>query len=353
MNGGAPSLSCSRLRRRAPWLAPAGVFVALCALGAIWLAIELRTPPGGGDPASGRSAAADGSPRSGDELRTIETVLDAARSYLKNMKPGSAETILAAAVAKWPADQSLRLLYGETLLTLGNKPEAYAQYAKGIGLGPEHPEYRHAAGTLAADLGMLEDAEAHFMVAQKLDPSNPKYPLFLGQVQRKAGRADAARASLVMAARLDPDLAIAWASLAGIALDEGRPAMAREYIARARRIEPERIDWRLIEAKALRRDGSPQSAAELLYALPEPERAANADVLAELALCLGLMEKVSDAARMYVDAARLRPEDAELNYRAAVWLDRDGQRERGRAYLSEAARLGHEGAKRLEPEWSK
>lgn len=325
--------------------------VAVGVLGTIWVLRELRPGAESAGAKDSVSTAPAGAPSSGEELRSVQVVLDSARSYLKNMQPGNAEAILSAAVTKWPTDQSLRFLFGEALLTQSKKAEAYEQYAKGIGLGAEHPEYRHAAGTLAADLGKLDDAEAHFMVAQRLEPTNAKYPLFLGQVQRKMGKTDAARASLVTAAKIDPDLAIAWGSLAGIALDEGRPSVALGYIEKARRIEPARIEWRLIEAKALRRDAKPKQAAELLYALPENERAADANVLAELALCLGLMEQPGEAAKMYVDAARLRPEDAELNYQAAVWLDKDGQRERGKAYLSEAARLGHDGAKKLAAAW--
>ncbi|HVZ93340.1 MAG TPA: tetratricopeptide repeat protein [Phycisphaerales bacterium] len=327
------------------------VLVAVLVGGGWWLIHELQSPGQTGAASPSESAAPAPAGDEGAQLKSIQTVLDSARSYLKNMKPGSAETILVAAVAKWPTDQQLRFLYGETLLTLNKNAEAYEQYSKGITLGPEHPEYRHAAGTIAAGLGKLDDAESHFLVAQKLDPSSAKYPVFLGQVQRKLGKNDAARASFLTAAHLDPELAIAWGSLAGLSLDENHPSMARQHIARARKIEPTRIDWILIEAKALRRDNEPSKAADLLYAIPERERASNADLLSELALSLGLMGRVSDAASMYVEAARLKPDDPELNYQAALWLDRDNQRERARSYADEAARLGHDGAKTLVEAW--
>lgn len=280
-------------------------------------------------------------------LASVQSVLDAARAYLSHDKPGSAEAILRAAANKFPADQGVRLLYGECLMHLGKLDEAYAEYEQGIFIGPDHPEYRHAAGTIAAQIGRLDDAELHYRAAQQLQPTNPKFPLYLAQVQRRLGRVDEARASLALATKLDPSLAIAWASLAAIALDDNKLQMAQQYIARSRELEPERLEWRVVEAKILRRDNRPADAAALLSAVPEAERATDAGVLAELAASLGMLARAGEAAELYIKAFAAQPQQVEFAYQAAVWLDRAGQRGRAALYAQQAAAKGHSQAKEL------
>lgn len=278
--------------------------------------------------------------------QTVQEILDAARTYMDQGKAPSAEVILRAAVERNPANQSLRLLLGECLLQQNRLDESYAEYTQGIFIGPDHPEYRFVVGTLASRLGRTEDAEAHYKMAQSMDPSNPKFPLYLAQVQRKLGKVDDARANLVIATRLDESLSIAWATLAAIALDENRLEMARQYIGRARALEPVRGDFRAIESKILRRGNDPERAAAVLEELPEEERLRDATVLLELSLCYGLLGRTGDAASMYVKALGLNPDDAELAYQAALWLERDGQMGRAETYARHAAARGHEGAKK-------
>jgi tetratricopeptide (TPR) repeat protein len=283
--------------------------------------------------------------------QTVQEILDAARVYLDQDKAPAAEIILTAAVERIPDNQSLRLLLGECLLQQDRLDESYDHYTQGIFIGPDHPEYRFVAGTIASKLNRLEDAETHYKVAQSMDRSNPKFPLYLAQVQRKMGKADDARASLVIATKLDETLSIAWATLAAIALDENRQDVAKQYISRARALEPDRPDFRVIEAKILRRGNEPQQAADLLLAIPEADRLRDQGALLELSLCFGMLGKVSEAAAMYVSALALNPDDPELAYQAAIWLDRDNQRGRAETYAQHAATKGHEGAKKLVEAW--
>lgn len=277
----------------------------------------------------------------------VNEAIESARSYLRSQKPEKAEVILRAAVDRYPGEQALQLLFGETLLSIGKMAEAYEHYSAGIFIGPDHPEYRHAAGTIASELGLLEDAESHYLVAQKLAPGNPKHPLYLAQVQRRLGKPDEARANLVLATTIEPDLAIGWASLAGIALDENRPTVAMDYIRKARAIEPDRTAWRVVEARVLLRQNRAQEAATLLYAIREDERLGDETVLSAIGSALGLLDRAGEAAEIYISAANRQRENAELSFHAAIWLDRSGQQERAKLYAAEAARLGHEGARTL------
>lgn len=308
---------------------------------AVWSLARPASAPGGAGGAGGAQASGSVSPQS------LQEVLDAARAYMDQEKPGSAEVILTAALADMPGSQALRLLLGECLLQQERLAEALEQYEQGIMIGPDHPEYRFAAGTIAAQVGRDETAASHYLAAQAMDRGNPKYPLYLAQVQRRLGRVDDARTSLVLATKLDPSLAVAWASLAAIAIDEARLDVARQYIVKARAIDPANIDWRLIESKALRRDNQPEQAAALLQEIPESDRLAHAGVMQELALSLGMLGKPGEAASMYVEAVSRRGDDAELMYQAALWLERDGQAARAATYARHAAAKGHEAARTL------
>lgn len=312
------------------------VFLGLALLGVVgggvWALKAALQSPG---PSGAGSSQAGGAPP-----ESVSQALDAARAYIHQDKAGSAIAILQAAAARWPEDQAVRLLYGEALLSLGRGPEAYEQYDLAIHIGPDNPEYRHVAGTIASGIGRLNEAEMHYLAAQQMDRSNPKYPLYMAQVQRRQGLVEEARANLLLAANLDPTLGVAWASLAAIALDENRGSVALGYIKRARELEPVRLEWRVIEAKALLREHKAEQAAELLLAVPEAERLVSRPALQELGSALALLGRTSEAAAMYVKAVSASPDVPEIAYEAALWLERDGQRGRAATFAAHAAAKG-------------
>ncbi len=337
-----PVTDLFRARRFAP-IALLGAAGAVVILAGVWaLRLAMQTPAGAVAAAPTNLSADDAG-----SLATEQAAIQSARAYLSQDKPGSAEAIARAALERWPDRQSLNLLLGETLLHMGRKPEAYEYYDRAIIIGPDHPEYRFAAGTIAAEIGRLDDAELHYLAAQKYDPKNPKYPLYLSQVQRKRGATDEARASLVLATKLDPNLGVGWAALAALALDENRPQVALSYIERARRLEPSRLDWRVIEARALLRESRPEDAATLLLAASDDERLRSLAALRELASALGMLSKPADAAEQYIRALAVDTTCAECAFEAAQWLERAGDRNRAGAYAAHAAAMGHKEAAAL------
>ncbi len=290
-----------------------------------------------------RNAAATSAPVSPDRAK-IDAIVGSAQQYLRSNEAGKAEAVLREAVAQYPREQPLHLIYAETLLTLGKRQESYNHYQTAVLLGPDHPEYRFAAGTVASELQNWTDAETHYIIAGQLDRTNPKYPLYLGQVARKLGKIDEARKALTDAVRLDPDLALGWGSLAAIAMDDGSLGAAKDYIERARKIDAKSNVWRLMEARILRRSNDPEKAAALLFAVPEEERFASVPLLNELSMCLGMVHKPKEAAELYVEASRRSPMEPEFAYQAALWLQRAGNDPESAKYMALAADLGHTGA---------
>jgi tetratricopeptide (TPR) repeat protein len=306
----------------------------------VWRVVGTGTPqnaPGGGP----------GAATSAESIEHVGRVMEAARTRIANQEIAQAEKILAAGGEQFPAEQQVFLLWGEMLALQGRIPEALDAYERAIALGPDHAEYRHVAGTIAAQLGRLEDADAHYAMAQKLNPNNPKHPLYRAQIQRKLGDTDGARANLVASTNLDPTIPVAWAGLAGIALDKNRSQVALAHIRKARALDPHTLAWRVVEAKALRRMGKPEEAANLMLAVEKEDLAIEPSAVAEVALSLGLLGKHADAAGLYVLAVEANPGDVVVLFEAATWLDRAGETERALEYAEIAAGMGHEGAKRL------
>lgn len=306
----------------------------------IWLVVGSGSSGSAGQQATQQAGGAE-------ELASVERVMEAARTRIANQELTQAEKILAAAAEQYPGEQQIFLLWGEMLALQARLAESYRAYETAIALGPDHAEYRHVAGTIAAQLGLLDDADAHYAMAQKLNPSNPKHPLYRAQIQRKLGDTDGARANLVVATKLDPSIAVGWAGLAGIALDENRSQVALSHIRKARELEPDQLAWRVVEAKALRRMGQIGEAANLLLAVDEDELVANPPAVEEVALSLAQMNSTDQAAELYVRCVEANPGNADLLFNAATWLERAGDGERALEFAKIAQGMGHEGAARM------
>jgi tetratricopeptide (TPR) repeat protein len=328
-----------RWRRRFAALGALGVVAIV--VGVVWMVRSIATTTAddsapGLTPGSGRMTAAE-----------MQAELSAVRRYLRDGEPGKADLILQRALAAFPDDQDARILLGETMLGLDRAADAYEQYVRAIAIGPDHAELEFAAAAVANTAGLPARAEEHYWKAQSLDPSNPKHPLYLAQIQRKLGRLDEAKASLLRATLLDPGQAIAWGVLADIALEENNISLARQHIARARAIEPGVSRWRLIEARIMRRDNDPAGAVRLLRSLPEEELLFDPALLGELATCYAMLSMPEDAAGLYMAASARRPDDADLAYDAAVWLEKAGRPEDAQVFAAAAVNRGHQKAREL------
>ncbi len=283
----------------------------------------------------------------GSDLRGVEgaiaaeQIIAAAEGALRNDDAAKAHEILEQAIYRLPTEQTLRLLLAEAKMRLGDPAGAYEQTDAAIAIGPDHPEYRHAAGMYADEAGLLEQAVVHYGKAQQLDPSNPKYALFLAVAQQKLGRTADAKKNLLVATAIDPSIADAWGLLAEIALQENRTSVGLQHVRRARDLEPASAAWRVIEARLHRRNNDPQRAADVLFGISEFQRSRDPVILEELATCLGQLGDPGRAAMLYVNACSGAPDDSDLHFRAALWLERSGQTERALTYAAEAARRGH------------
>lgn len=277
---------------------------------------------------------------------TLNAVLGSAQSYVNQKEPEKAEAIMREAIAKFPAERELRVQYGQVLLALKRNQDAYEQYAEAIKIGPRDAATEFVAGTIASTLGKLDAASEHYNAAQNADPSSAKYPLFLAQVQIKLNRIDDAKGSLLRSGRLDPDQAVVWGTLADLAMRENKPNVALQHVAKARQIEPGVTEWRLIEARALKRSNKPEEAIKLLVGLDQGERY-SPGVLQILGECYGMLSRPADAAALFGAASDANPSSAPTALAAAEWFERVHQPEQARKYAQRASVLGDTDAKAI------
>jgi len=321
----------------------AGLALAAAALVLVAVFVVRQGVQGGPSPAS----ASDG----GADALVIEEILRSSRGLLSRAEYTKAEALLAPAVARSPLDQDLRLALAEALLGQRKLDAAHDQFVAAIAIGPDTPQIRFDAASVASAAGLHADAEEHYWAAQSMDPRDPRHPLFLAQVQRRLGKTADAKKNLLLAAKLDPSLDIAWGTLADLALEENNLSIAQGHIGRARELAPERLEWRILEARLARRGNDPQQAIALLTGLSPEERARQPMALHEMALSLGLLNQPERAASLYADAAAMMgaqserlPETLRL---AAGWYERAGMIDEAIVYASRAARAGDAEASEL------
>jgi Flp pilus assembly protein TadD len=307
-------------------------------LGAMWRAGLLNAPD--------QSHARPRPVATASPAAVIEQRLNAARDLMRQGDVARAVATLSAAVAEYRDDQDLRMAYGEALLHADKLPEAYEQFVAALSIGPREPSLEFAAGTLARRIGRPQLALEHFSVAQAADATNADYPLYLGQTQMSLGELTPAKANLVRATLLRDSDPRPWGMLAEIALQENLADIALQHIMRARALQPSEPAWKVIEARALKRKGEPAQALKLLRSMSESDQRMK-PVVRLMAECHGMLREPDIAAALFVEAADLAPDDAELAYEAAVWLERRGDRQRAQVYAERATAGGVEGADQL------
>ncbi len=271
---------------------------------------------------------------------SIEEILGAVQVYVRNQEYAQATTVLEHAARQFPGDQEIHLALGDLYMVQKKHEPAYAQYVSGIEIGPSSSTMEFTAGTLAQMLGRTELAEMHYMAAMRLDPKNPDMPIYLAAVQMKANRLDDAKMNLAIAGKLAPDRSTIYAMRSDIALRENKLHIALEQIQKAIDLSPREAGLILQQAKVLKRMGKGEEALNLLASLPE-EQLSEPDTARLLAECYGLVGRPGDAASRMMDVASLHPQDGQLAFDVALWLERAGEREQAIEWANKAQGLGH------------
>lgn len=296
-------------------------------------------------PAVPASATASGGGASGASrpLGSIDEILNAANSLQRVRKYPEAQALLKQATVEHPEEQRLYFEYAQVLVASQQLEPAYQAYVKALATGQRTAQLELAAGTVASMLNRLPLAEEHLAAAQQADKSDFKAPLFLAQVQLKQDKLEDAKKNLLLAALLKPDSATPWGTLAEIALRENKISIALQHIAKARELEPHVILWRVMHARALKRENKPEQALIELIGLSLSERL-EPGVLQTMAECFGMLKRPVDAAKMYSEASDANPGKGDVALQAATWWERAERSDVAVKYAQRAVDAGEQGA---------
>lgn len=342
-------MSNATLHGRRGYVLQTAAFLLLCLLVAFmvyaalnaWKSAQPSTFPSRSAPAPSAAKAI-----SSADIAKLDTVLNTIESLRNQGENAKAEAILKQAIAEHADEQRLYIQYAEVLTAQKKLPAAYDQYVKALAVGPRDAGLELAAGTLASMTNQLEHAVEHYSAAQTANKTDYRAPLFLAQVLLKLDRVDEAKKNLLLAAELKPEAAVAWGTLADLAMRENKPSVALNYIARARELEPNVTTWRVVHARALKRQGESEQALQLLIGLNEAQKREKG-VMPLIAECLGALSRPMDAAEMYAAASTSEPSRGDWAMEAALWYERAKEPKRGVPFAERAADLKVEGAKAL------
>ncbi len=248
------------------------------------------------------------------EGKTVDAILNAANQYRTGGEIRKAETVLLAGEKQYPTEVLLNIAAAELMLYDKQLDKAYTHYQKAIVNDPKNAAVLFSAGTVASQLGRTEEAIGHYEAARANDPRDFRFPLFLAQVQVKLERYDEAKKNLLLAVTLNPESAVGWGTLAEIALREGNTGLSLQHIAKSRTIEPDVTLWRLIQARALKRQADPEGALALLIGL-SPAQQREPGVLDTMEECLGLLGRIDDAADLFARATEHDVNDGAVRSR--------------------------------------
>ncbi len=348
MTDASDSVAVSGSRSKGPVIAVVALVIGVVGVG--WfVAKKASSSPGAAQASGGGGAVARNS------AAALQAGLEAAAAYKSQGRFGEASAVLAKLVEQSIDSQPLRLAFAQSLMGEKKFKEAYAQYQAAFALEQTtvaakvtaaQAKVHFEAGTCANQAGLPQRAAEHYEMAQVGEPGEARYPLYLAMIQIKLGNEDGANASLVRAAKLNPDLAEAWGTMAELALRNNSLGLAAQHLDNAERLQPEVAKWRVVRARILNRQGEPEKAATLLLAM-DGASLRGRDAMTALAQSYGLLKRPLDAAEVYANAAKATPDDAELHFEAAQWLERGGDEAGAVEHAKIGAMLGHEGCREM------
>ncbi len=235
----------------------------------------------------------------------------------------SAAAELHALVEERPKDPEVHAALGALYVDLADWPNAVDHYQKALALRPDYWGSHARLGFAYLKMGRVDDAVAAYMHATVLQPDNAQALQMLGTAYVAQGDLPRARDSYSKAIALRPD-SMSFLNLGTIEFDSGDFAAAKRSYARAVDLDEGRAAlWRgLGDANAAlgMRDDARRSFEECarLSRLAASLDGANAEALAEGAVCA---QKLGDSAAAERDIARavaLAPKNGEVLYLSAL-----------------------------------
>lgn len=238
------------------------------------------------------------------------------------------------------ADGNLSYMMAEASLRLGDKEKAMALFQEAAQRGIDPARISFRLGTLALEAGDFASAKQHLMEARQLNPTIGAIPFQLGEIFFKEEKYHEAQKAYVEALELDPTLVPAYEALAKIAVMQGDIYGAIEKYQTVLRSRPPTIDLLSALAWALYLAGQHQDAHTIaVRALNMGGGTGSEQLLDTFGHVLVALGNREEAARVFRELIRRRPDDPWTNYGQGMTLKLFGNEEEARTHLTRAHQL--------------
>lgn len=220
----------------------------------------------------------------------------------------------------------------------GQPARAREYLDRALNVTPTNAELWEHRGLLAALEGEHVVAEALYHRALDLGGGTASQHRNLADVLKQAGRRDEARTHYLKALDVDPVLHHAARQLAAICVEDGEIVQAAHYQRCAWEMGPSRMDDGIELLKSLCRLGRDDALDALLAELRTHYRA-DAAALGQLAFALNQLDRYDTALDVAEQGFAVDPDQAALHHYAAYACHMLGDHARMRHHSGEAARL--------------
>jgi CRISPR-associated protein Csy1 len=241
--------------------------------------------------------------------------LDAARGQYAGGDFAAAR-MAAEAILRTPADHGeaagARLLLVECARRSGDRTLALSQARAAVAAAPGDASAHYALAVCLDDGGDKVAALAQALRARELDGSSASVARFTGVLQLESGDVAGAIGTLQQATRLDSQSADGWNSLATALHHDGRLEDAEAAYRRALELKPDFPRAECNFAVLQRDQGRGDLAEQTLRACiaRRPPATAYRPAFTALADLLRAKSELDEAAKLYLAAAKLAPEDS-------------------------------------------
>ena len=213
-------------------------------------------------------------------------------------------------------DVAAHFSLGVTLAKLGRDKEAIDAFQLAAARDPNHQDAQFNLAWMLAKSGMLDEATVHYQTALRINPNDAQAWYELGRTQGQRGRWREAADALGRSVQIHPDNTSAVDALGLALIQDGRYSVARDVLSRAVHLQNEQLINRLAWLLATCPDGAVRDGAEAVRYAKRlcPDMAdcspLHLDTLAAAYAEAGQFEQATDIARLAIDRARARGNDA-------------------------------------------
>ncbi|MEW6260056.1 MAG: tetratricopeptide repeat protein [Thermodesulfobacteriota bacterium] len=254
-----------------------------------------------------------------------------ARAFRQMGQPQQAietyESLIAVQPDYAPALNNLAYLYWKTGRPIDRALQLAERALRGM---PDQPQILDTLGCIYMDLGAVTTAEGYLNRALNTSPENPLFRLHLSMLRKRQGRLREAKQEIQKAMK------------AGLPESERHWAKSQiEEMALQERVEQETVQT----IQSLLKKGQVDEAAELTRKGLD-RNPASIEMLHLMGQIYFQKGSYTMSSSSYRQAIRMAPERADLHYRLALSLQRQGELDEAKTELGIAIRLGLEGRDR-------